>query len=78
MKSSVFGALTLDAIVVTPATFYAQGALAQGVNTAVPPADGARAAEVVAQLVTVAGAGREEALDGAGGHSQPIGSDRVE
>jgi Protein of unknown function (DUF1236) len=30
MKSSVFGALALAAVVVTPASFYAQGALAQG------------------------------------------------
>ena len=54
------------------------GALAQRVNAAVPPADGARAAEVVAELVTVAGDGREEALHGAGGHRQPVGGDRIE
>jgi hypothetical protein len=30
MKSSLFGALALATIVVTPASFYAQGALAQG------------------------------------------------
>ena len=30
MKSSVLGALTLAAIVVTPASFYAHGAVAQG------------------------------------------------
>jgi hypothetical protein len=40
MKSSVFGAIALSAIVVTPAAFYAQGAMAQG---AIPgAAEGAR------------------------------------
>ena len=53
------------------------GALAQGIDAAIPPADSARAAEVVAQLVTVARGGREETLHRARGHRQPIGGGHV-
>ena len=74
-RRGVGGAIEESAVVAADEVL---GALAERVHAAVPPADGAGAAEVVVQFIAVAGDGGQQALNGAGGHRQPIGRGHVE